>query len=130
MKIIIMTILCLLLPCAVIAQNQAMTEHDMQNMVKLMQEMQQCMAKVDQAELDRIGQKAEIFGVEIDKLCKAGNRAEAQRKAVAFGKKMMQLPAFLQMQKCAEITEGLPMGDSMGSFADDFDFSGSHVCDD
>ncbi len=107
-----------------------MTEQDMQNMVGLMQEMQQCAANIDQAELERVGTQSERFSAEIANLCAAGSRSEAQQKAIAFGKKMMKNPVVIQMQKCAEITEGLPMGGSEESFADDFDFSDSHVCDD
>jgi hypothetical protein len=125
----IVIILFLMLPVAAIAQNQGMNGVDMGKMMQLMQEMQQCMAKVDQAELETLEQQSEKFGEEIEALCENGKRKKAQKKAIAYGKKVMKNPALVQMRKCGEITKGLMPDDSMSSFDDDFDFSNHHVCD-
>ena len=127
---VILTVLCLIFPFTVNAQNQSMNGIDMQKMMQLMQEMQQCMEKVDQAELGVLEKQSEKFSTEIETLCQSGQRKKAQKKAVAFGKKMMKNPALKQMEKCGEITKGLAIpGMEEQSFEDDFDFSESHVCD-
>ncbi len=127
---IIGIILCLMFPMAAIAQNQSMNAGDMQQMMQLMQKMQQCMAQVDQARLEKIGAESEKFGQEIDALCKAGKRKKAQKKAIAYGKKIMKDPAMVQVKKCGEITKGMLPESMSPSFEDDFDFSKKHVCDD
>ena len=129
MKKSIVIILFLMFPVAATAQNQGMNGADMGKMMQLMQEMQQCMAKVDQAELEALEKQSEKLGEELEALCKNGKRKKAQKKAVAYGKKVMKNPALVQMRKCGEITKGLIPDDSMSSFDDEFDFSNRHVCD-
>jgi hypothetical protein len=125
----IVTILFLLLPVAASAQNQDMNGVDMGQMMMLMQEMQECMAKVDQAELEALEQRSEEMDAEITALCEQGKRDEAQKKAIAYGKEMMKNPALKQMKECGEITKDLVPEESMSSMEDDFDFSDGHVCD-
>ncbi|MCL7488677.1 MAG: hypothetical protein M8357_10960 [Desulfobulbaceae bacterium] len=125
----IVTIFFLLLPVAASAQNQGMNGVDMGQMMMLMQEMQECMAKVDQAELEALEQRSEEMEAEITALCDQGKRDAAQKKAIAYGKEMMKNPAMIQMKECGEITRGLVPEESMPSMEDDFDFSDGHVCD-
>lgn len=122
-------ILLLIFPVAATAQNLNMNGGDMQNMMLLMQKMQQCMAKIDQAELSALEEQSENLGNELETLCKNGERKKAQKKAIAYSKKMMQNPALKQMKKCGEITKGLMPEGSTPSFEDDLDFSNRHVCD-
>lgn len=126
---IFVTFLCLMFPVAAAAQNPGMNGGDMQKMMQLMQEMQQCMAKVDQGELEKLEEQSEKFTGELDALCKNGEREKAQKEAIAYSKKMMKNPALLQMKKCGEMTKGLVPDNSMGSFDDEFDFANKHVCD-
>ncbi len=127
MKIIV-TILFLMFPVIATAQNQAMNGGDMGQMMQLIQEMQQCMAKVDQAELEALEKQSEEMGAELEALCNNGKRKKAQKKAVAYGKKLMKNPALVQMKKCGELTKGF-LPEDAPSFDDDFDFSDRHVCD-
>lgn len=130
MKVIV-TVLCLLLPVAAIAETQGMNGVDMQKMMQLMQEMQQCMAKVDQAEIEVLQEESEKMGKELEALCEKGERKKAQKKAMAYSKKIMVNPAMAQMKKCGEITKGMMPGMEMPSFDEQFDVSGEspHVCD-
>lgn len=128
MKFFVVIIL-LLSPVAATAQNQGMSGGDMQNLMLLMQKMQQCMAKIDQAELQAFKEQSEKFGNEIDTLCNNGERKKAQKKAIAYSKKMLKNPALKQMEKCGEITKGLMPEDSTPSIEDELDFSNHHVCD-
>jgi hypothetical protein len=125
MKIFV-AILCLMFPVAATAQNQGMNMGDMQ---KMMQEMQQCIAKVDKAELEALEQESEKVGKELETLCGKGERKKAQKRALAYSNKIMKSPALVQMKKCGEITKGMMPGNAMPSFEDEFDFSNRHVCD-
>ncbi len=122
-------ILCLMFPVTAIAQDQSKEGMDIQNMMQMMQEMQQCMESIDQAELESIGEQSEKFSGELEALCKNGERKKAQKKAIAYSKKIMESPAFVQMKICGEITKGLMPQGAGPSFGDDFDFSKRHVCD-
>ena len=130
MKIIV-SILLLLAPVIASAQNyQNMNEADMQNMMQMMQKMQECMAKVDQSALEGLEQRSEEMEAEIKSLCEQGKNKQAQKKAIAFGKEMMNNEALKQMRKCSEITEGLVPEGSVPSWEDEYDFSKQDVCGD
>ncbi len=126
---IIAIILFFMFPVAATAQNQTLSGVDMGNMMQLMQEMQQCMAKVDQIELEKFEKESEKINEEIETLCNKGERKKAQKTAVAYGKKVMKNSVVLQMKECGEITKGLLPENSPPSFDEDFDFSDRHVCD-
>ncbi len=122
----IVVVLCLLFPVIATAQNQGF---NMGNMQQMMQLMQQCMAKIDQTELETLQQQSEKMSKELDTLCKKGERNKAQKKALAYGKKMMQNPALVQVKKCGEITKGILPENSNPAFDNTFDFSDGNVCD-
>jgi len=129
MKVVV-TVLCLLFPVVAAAQNQGMNGVDMQLMMQKMQEMQQCMAKVDQGELQALEEKSEQFEQELKTLCANGERDKAQKKAMAYSMEMAKNPTLAELKKCGEITKGLvPQQDSMNDYDEDFDFSNRHVCD-
>lgn len=128
MKVVVI-VLFLMVPVVATAQNQSINGGDMGKMMQLVQEMQQCMEKVDQAELKELEKQSEKLGEELETLCKNGERKKAQKEAVAYGKKLMKNPALVQMKKCGEITKGLLPANSTPSFEDEYDFSDRHVCD-
>ncbi len=129
MKIIIVCLL-LMFPVVASAQNPPANGMDMGKMMQLAQEMQQCMAKINQTEIESFQKELEMLENELEILCKQGKRDEAQKKAIAYGKKIMSTPAFKQMQKCGEITKGfMPENSMQDSIEDNFDFSNRHVCD-
>ena len=125
----IVIILCLVFPVIATAQNQGINGGDMQQMMQLMQKMQQCMAEVDQAELEALGKQSDKVAGALEVLCKKGERKKAQKKAIAYSKKLMKNPALVQMKKCGEITKGMVPENLMPSLEDQFDFSNRHVCD-
>lgn len=92
-------------PVAVSAQNfggMPMNEAQMQQMMQQAQQMQECMANIDQAELDAFQQKAEEMDAEVKALCAAGKRDAAMARAMAFGKETMNNKVMQDMQKCGE----------------------------
>ncbi len=125
----IVIILCLLFPVIASAQNQGFNMGNMQQMMQLMQKMQQCMAKIDQTELETLQQQSQKISVELDALCKKGERNKAQTKALAYSKKMMKNPALMQVKKCGEITKGILPENPNPALDDTFDFSDRNVCD-
>ena len=92
----------LMLGIPALAQAQNMSEQDMQKMMASMQEMQACMQAIDQQALKQLEKDSEAIDAEIDQLCQAGKRDEAQDKALDYSRKMMQEPAVVQLRKCTE----------------------------
>ena len=95
----------LFLPAAVSAQNfggMNMNPEQMQQMMQQMQSMQNCMANIDQAELDAFQQKAEAMDSEVKALCAAGKRDAAMARAMAFGKETVSSKVMQDMKKCGE----------------------------
>lgn len=129
MKRIVAVLTVLLLPFAAAAQNMmGMDQAEMQKYMQMMQEMQACMEKVDQTELDALEKRSEEFNAEIDALCAQGKRDQAQAKAIAFSKEMADNPAVQQMKKCTEkFVDMMPKEER--SFMEDFDATERHICD-
>lgn len=129
MKIIVAVLIVLLMPFAAAAQNMTgMDQADMQKFMQMMQEMQACMEKVDQAEMDALEKRSEEFNAEIEVLCARGKRDAAQKKAMAFGREMSANPVVQQIRKCTEkFADVLPKGEM--PFMEDFDYTERHVCD-
>lgn len=98
------TILLLLMPVVASAQNYpGMSEADIQKMEK----MQSCMENIDEAKLKEIERRSNQIEAEIKSLCASGKRAEAQEKAMAFGREMAKDPTMQAMSKCGEMMKGM-----------------------
>jgi len=131
MKKLTITLLCLL-PITSFAQNpMGMSEADMQKMMVQMQEAQACMEKVDQSQLKALENKSKQFQADMKSLCASGKRGEAQDKAIAFSKEVMNDPAVKQVRKCSEKMKGMMQGmtQNMPYMGEDKDYSNTHVCD-
>lgn len=129
MKRIAAVLIVLLMPFAAAAQNMmGMDQADMQKYMQMMQDMQACMEKVDQAELDALEKRSEEFNAEIDALCAQGKRDEAQKKALAFGREMADNATVQQIRQCTEkFVDMMPREER--SFMKDFDAAERHICD-
>ena len=101
-----------------------MNQEQMQIMMQEMQKIQECMSKVDIGSLENMQAEAIAIEKEVKQLCQNKQRAQAQDKAVAYAKKVMNMPAILQIKEC---TKNSSMA-SMMNF-DINDFQTSHVCD-
>jgi len=78
-----------------------MDQAQIENMMKQAQAMQVCMANIDQSALEALKVESEKLAAEVDALCKAGDRDDAQAKAISFGKKMVKEPVMLELKECA-----------------------------
>jgi len=126
---IIVILLFLMLPVIAAAQNPNMQDIDMEKMMQAMQEMQQCMTRVDQGELRKLEKETEGMEAELRSLCEQGKRDKAQEEAITFSKKMIKNPTLIQMKECGEIIKDFV---PEGTMEEDeiFDPSKGHVCDD
>ena len=124
MKKVATTIMILLMPVITVAQNYpGMSETDIQKMEK----MQSCMDNIDEAKLKELERRSSQIEAEIKSLCASGKRAEAQEKAMAFGKEMADDPTIQAISKCGEMMKGMMpkvpfMDQGKGP-------SSTHVCD-
>lgn len=125
----VLAFICLLLlPVAAIAQPpQSMSDIDVQKMMQQAQEIQACMQKIDQAEIEKFQQRAMEVNEEIKSLCAAGKRDEAQKLAMDFGKEAEKNTAMQEMKKCGELAQG--MMPEMAEADEEIDFSKDHICD-
>ena len=125
-----LTIIFLLLPASLFAQNYGtISKGDMQNMMQSMQQVQECMANIDQTKLNEIQNRSQAAKQKIDALCAKGQRDKAQKEALAFGKQIASDPTMEQMRKCGKMAEGaLPMTGMVETY-DEKKYASRHVCD-
>ena len=133
MKLIYALSLCFMMAPALAQTPQGMSQQDMQTMMQAAQQMMACMSQVDQTEVKQLEQRSNEMEAEIDSLCKAGKRDEAQEKALAFSKEIMASPAMQQMKECGKQFEGMKGMESimpkMGIDAIEKELKENHVCD-
>jgi hypothetical protein len=100
MKSILVTV-ALLMAAPLYAQDFSnMDQAQIEGFMKQAQAMQVCMADIDQQELDALRVEAEKVTAELQALCKAGERDEAQAKAINYGKQMLKDPVMLELKEC------------------------------
>ncbi len=124
------TIIFLLLPATLFAQNYGnISKGDMQNMMQSMQQVQECMAKIDQTKLNELQSRSQTAKQKIDTLCTQGKRDKAQKEALAFGRQIASDPTMKQMSECGKIAGGaLPMTGMVETYDEKKD-ANRHVCD-
>ncbi|MBS4050526.1 MAG: hypothetical protein KGZ69_04920 [Methylomonas sp.] len=119
----------LLLPVGATAQNMPMTEAQMQQMMQQAQSMQNCMANIDQSEMEAFQHKAEAMDAEVKALCAEGKRDEAMARAMAFGKETAQSTLMQDMKKCGEGMKNLMPNLPKTAQAPDEGGKPRHICD-
>ena len=131
------TIIALFFLMLVPMQGNAQNYPDMSNMgmgqidMQKIQEMQKCLESVDQAQLQALEQQQNKFDTEIDSLCSSGKRDQAQQKAVAYAKKLMDNPAIKALLKCGDIAKEMMPDMPFLDLEKDINESieNEHVCD-
>ena len=117
------------LPLSALAQ-PGIAQVDMQEMIQAAQEMEQCMKSVDDAALDALGKRSEQFEKQVEQLCRAGERDEAQEYALKFGREMAAEPEIQKMRECSKT-----MLDAVPQLAPQMDLltveelQKKHICD-
>lgn len=108
-------------------QQPNISQEQMQQMMQQAQQMQTCMANIDQQALMALGQKAQAMESEIKSLCQANKRSEAQSTAIKFGLSISQDENIKLARECGEMAQGmLPKMDFPTS---EKDFEARHICD-
>jgi len=119
----------LLLPAMAIAQDmQPMSQMDIENMMKNIENMEPCMQSIDQTKMDALKKNAEKVESEVSALCKAGKRAQAQKKAITYGKEVLNDTTMQEVMVCMEPLKGMMKTMPMMPF-DVSEGSSKHVCD-
>ncbi len=116
---------------SVAQQPDAMSGENMQDMMQGMMQMASCMQNIDQDKLKVLADESEALEAELKQLCAAGERDQAQQKAIAFGQAFIQSEEFQQLQQCGEAAQDMmPDLADYASYEDDADgVSSTHVCD-
>lgn len=127
---IYLTVFFLIIPTTLIAQTTGgLSQGNMQNMMQVMQQVQQCMASIDQSSLNELQVRSEQATQKIDALCTQGERDEAQKSAMAFGRQIASDPTIKQMRKCGEMAQGVLPVPNMVETYDEKEYANRHVCD-
>jgi len=106
-----------------------MDEKEMEIMMKQMQEMQDCMQKIDRAEITAAEQRAMKISSEAKALCAEGKRDQAQGHVITFSKKLAKTPALQELRRCSEMATGMaPMMPILDQYKAE-NFTHYHVCD-
>jgi hypothetical protein len=92
------------------------------------QKIQVCMAKIDQAEVERVRAAANAKASEVRALCASGDRAAAQSAAIVYGKQLVEEAVLLEAKACLGIA-GLAIPQTTWAGLDDAETAQAHVCD-
>lgn len=90
----------------------------MERMMKEAEAAQQCMAGIDRAKLEALEQRGRKMSNEIERLCEAGKKDEALKKALAFGREMRDDATVKKLRECSkgmtEMMQGMPWAQMPG----------------
>lgn len=109
---------------------QGMSEEQLRLMMQGAAQMQACFANVDQAELEAMGTQAEAVQQELKALCAAGERDQAQTRAVDFAREFADSETLNQMRECGDIARAM-IPQVLNYVEENVDNSegSTHVCD-
>ena len=105
-----------------------MTRERMQNLAQNAEKIQECINKLDPAITQRVQEAGEKIANEIDALCAAGKRDEAQAKALAYAKSMANSRDAEQMRACGIAADEI-LPDLQEAQTSDSDLAPPDVCD-
>ena len=80
---------------------QVIDSGQLQMLLNQAENIEGCMAQLDESATRALRARSESVTAEIESLCKAGKREQAQARAVAFGREMADSPAMENLQDCA-----------------------------
>lgn len=119
----------ILLGCSlsVQAQFEGLDADSLSRMMAGAGEMMACFGRLDETRLEALGKRAERIGSELEQLCTAGQRDQAQRRAQQYLDEFMAEPEYVQLMECGEVVQRM-FPDLLDMSALDFE-DGEHVCD-
>ncbi len=115
------------IPAIAFAEMPNMGGANMQQMMMKMQDLEACMKKVDQNALEKLSEKGEKLQNNIQTLCHAGKKDEAQKELIKFSNTINSNNDLRKMRECVNKID-LPMIKS--KLDDKFDLDTSqNICD-
>jgi hypothetical protein len=108
---------------------QQPSEADLQRLQAQAQEMQACFAKVDQTALADLRARGESVAADINALCAANKRDEAQRAAQDYARTLADEPVTKSLAGCGEMAQQMMQTFSSLAAAADPGTTTTHVCD-
>ena len=96
--------------------------------VQQAEQIQLCMAKIDQAEVERVRVEAEAKATEVRALCASSERAEAQSVAIIYGRQLVEEPVVLEAKACLGVA-ALAIPQMTWAGLEDSGTAQAHVCD-
>ncbi len=123
----------LLTAIGMVQQVSAMDNQAMQKMMAAMEQVQACMAGIDQGKLKELEGRSQAINAELSSLCQAGNRDKAQEQGMAYAKEITSNPEFNKMIACGKQLEeamaGTPGMPAMPNLSFPEIDDNHHVCD-
>lgn len=110
---------------------QKMMQDMVSNAMQGMMQAQHCLTESTNPQfLEEISKNSDKINNELERLCQAGQRQEAQNTAMAYSKKLLNDPEFQAMQKCfAQIDSDLLGSTDMQEAFNLEALSKTNICD-
>ena len=110
---------------------EQMMQNMMNNAMQGIMQVQHCLTESTNPQfLEEISKDSDKISNELERLCQAGQRQEAQDTAIAYSKKMLKNPEFQAMQKCfAQIDSDLLGSTDMHELFSLEALKKTHICD-
>jgi superfamily II RNA helicase len=128
----LLTFAGILLAGTVVAQQQGMTPEMRQmieNMQKNLGQVQSCMADIDQKAMEDLQARTKEMEAEVKKLCAAGERDAAQRRAIEYGREIGSNAELQKMRRCGEGYNKMPMPGQFFPKDEEEQKTRKHICD-
>lgn len=100
---------------------------DTQALMQNAQQAQTCFGEIDQAALDKLDQDGRKIQAQVKSLCSSGQRAQAQKEAIAFSRKMMGSNEIKKIRECGESFQGMMPQMPYDNIEEKYEQQ--HVCD-
>ncbi len=110
-----------------VRSNERMSDEQMQQMMEQAEKMGQCMQGIDESAINELAAMSEKMQAEIKELCEAGNRKEAEKRAIKLGTEIANSRQMKELQKCGAMAR--QMMHNMPSVTENMEKNNSHVCD-
>lgn len=104
--------------------------NEQQQMMESMLHFQRCFESIDERDLDTMSKESEKMADQLEQMCQAGKRKEAQKFAIEFSQKMLNDPTFKAMQACvAQVEVAFPGLPDLGNEFSIEELEKTHICD-
>jgi hypothetical protein len=102
-------ILCILIlfPIVAFAQGNPNMPPNMPMDMEQMQKAMACMKNLDRSSFEGLEREGKKMEADVGALCRSGKRDEAQDKAMAYGKEIMNRPEMKKMRECSKMMAGM-----------------------